>query len=116
MLVVLCLVALVLKLVAVLLAKNNDYEPEKEMTPKQFDRVISMIIVVFNTMVTLAFIPNFAMIMRKLKKDYNHVYISIRYRILTLFFFIIVFLIMRLVIYIYLRLYHSLLAYITIRD
>lgn len=112
----LCLAALVLKLVAVLLAKSNDYDPEKEMTPKQFDRVISMIIVVFNTMVTLAFIPNFAMIMRKLKKDYTHIYTSIRYKILTLFSFIMVFLIMRLVIYIYLRLYHSLLAFITIRD
>jgi hypothetical protein len=67
---------------------------------------MSLIMVFINSLSTIAFVPNFAMIMRKLKKEYNHIYAEIKGRIITLFSLIMIFLIIRLYIYIDLKFYH----------
>lgn len=66
---------------------------------KDFDFVMSIILISVYTISTIVFVPLFSAILFKLSKDYVDLYRDIRLRLIFLFTFFVVFLVTRLGLY-----------------
>mmetsp|Transcript_35323 Transcript_35323/g.34352 ORF Transcript_35323/g.34352 Transcript_35323/m.34352 type:complete len:191 (+) Transcript_35323:328-900(+) len=92
------MLALIVRLISIIIpTMNTDLAPTYVTG---FETAMNLILIVLYSVVTFAFIPLFSVIMYKLKKDYIPVYTKIACKMLVFFIIFMLFLLLRLFIYI----------------